>query len=460
MNKMIMATGNDLIFEKKVCVIGMGYVGLTLALTLSELGFSVTGIEKRERVVSQLEEGKSHFHEGGVNELLSQELGKGFKFLTAFSESIAGIYIVAVGTPLLGESKKPDFNDLESSIISIAKVLRQGDIVILRSTVPPGTTRDFVIPLLVKYSGLAAGKDFSIAFAPERTIEGDALNELRRLPQVIGGYDRASAALCADIFRTLTNKIVLLPTLEAAEMVKLVNNLYRDVTFAFANEVALICDKFNLDSHEVISAANFGYERSAVPQPSPGVGGYCLTKDPYILLEASLAKGFEPKLITQARAVNEAMPDYVCRQVSRFMEASRKSARDSKIFIAGLAFKGHPPTSDIRFSSGLEIAKKLQEKNFNVCGYDPVVPSEALSPYGLKFVNLEEGFRGADAAILATNHHDFKNLDIHRYLPLMKKPALIFDGWKLYGADRIAKFADIHYSNLGYDNIPGLPSHL
>ena len=441
------------ILNKKACVIGMGYVGLTLAVTLSEVSFKTFGIEKRENIVKLLESGKAHFYEPGLNEKMVQEMKRGLKFLTAISEPLADIYILAIGTPVKGEEKKPSFEDLASSMGSVARVLKNNDLVILRSTVPPGTTREYVIPLLEKISNLKAGKDFFVAFAPERTIEGKALEELRHLPQVIGGYDGQSIILAENFFKTMTPHTIRVSSLEAAEMVKLINNLHRDVSFAFANEMALVCDKFNLDSYEVIDAANFGYERSAVPKPSPGVGGYCLTKDPHILNYALNAKGMNLRLIREARSINKYMPHYVAGQVEKFLKSVGRKQSESKVFVLGLAFKGNPPTSDVRFSPSVKLARILRDKPMNVFAYDPLVGKEDFHEEGVNLVSLEEGFTNADAVLVSTNHSDFKNLDLEKYLSLTRKPALFFDGWKLHPVEKILNVPHIKYSNLGFDNI-------
>lgn len=444
---------DDNLYSKRVCVIGMGYVGLTLALTFSDLGFKVVGIEKREKAVNGLNSGKPHFYEAGLEEILRRELGKGFKFFTDLDRSLGDIYIVAVGTPV-DFGKKPDFTSLEIISQKIGKVLKKGDLIILRSTVSPGTTRNFVIPILEKESGLAAGDDFYVSFAPERTIEGRALEELRTLPQVIGGINSESALYAADLFRTLVPQIIMVHSLEAAEMVKLANNLCRDVNFAFANELALICDKFNLDATEVINAANFGYPRDRIALPSPGVGGYCLTKDPYILADAAEKNGYTPKLLTLAREINEYMPHYVAGQVEKFLNIHNKKISEAKFYIMGFAFKGKPDTSDIRFSPAVNVLDILKNKGAKILhGHDPVVPKEIVAELGVAFSNIDDGFRDADCVLIMNNHPFFSSLDILALLEKAKKPVLFFDSWKLFPSEKISKAEGVKYSNLGFDNI-------
>lgn len=438
--------------HQKICVVGLGYVGLTLALTLSDLGFDVVGVDANEERLRSLHAGEPVFYEPGLREALGRALAGGIRLLDHRSGAVGDIYVVSVGTPVRGESKIPDFSDLETAAAQVGNILKTGDLVILRSTVPPGATRDYVIPWLEKRSGLRAGADFFVAFAPERTAEGKALEELRRLPQIVGGLTSECAERAAQLFRRVTPEVIVVRTLENAEMVKIVNNLYRDVTFAFANEIALACDKFNLDSHEIIEAANKGYERSAVPKPSPGVGGYCLTKDPYILLHASRGRGYGLHLVGQARLINKNMPHYVGAQVSGFLDAVGKKSKGAKAFILGLAFKGDPPTSDTRYSPSLKIARILREKGMAVYGYDPVVTAAHLEGGNIVYAGLEDGFRDADAVIVATNSSAFKALDLPALFGLTRKPVLFFDGWKLFDPDAVMKIPGVKYGNLGFNN--------
>src|SRR3989344_1593971 len=336
---------------KHIGVVGLGYVGLTLGITLADLGFKVKGLDKNTVVENSIQKGSHPFFELGLESLLRDHLNKNFKVVSNFrGANNCDIYFISVGTPLNRENK-PDLKYLGSAAEQLGKVLKYGDTVILRSTVPVGTTRDFVAPILEKSSGLKAGEGFFIAFAPERTIEGKALEELRHLPQVIGGFNHRSAELASSVFSFMTNATVLVDSLEEAEMVKLVNNTYRDVTFAFANEVALIAERWGVDTHRVIDAANYGYDRARVPKPSPGVGGYCLEKDPYIFIDSAGKKGYIPLLFQNARAVSELMVNHVLSEIESFLKKEKKQAQKTKIVILGFAFKGKPVTSDVRGSS-------------------------------------------------------------------------------------------------------------
>lgn len=428
---------------KHIGVVGLGYVGLTLGLTLADLGFKVRGYDTNTATADAIKNKKPHFYEAGLGGLLNDHLGKNFKVVNDFQgENGCDVYFIAVGTPL-DANQKPSMRYIESAAENLGKVLKHGDVVILRSTVPLGTTRNVVAPILERVSGMRPGEDFLIAFAPERTIEGKALEELRRLPQVIGGINRASCDLVQNIFSVLTNSTVLVDTLEEAEMVKLVNNTYRDVTFAFANEVSLIAQKWGIKTKRVIDAANYGYERSRVPMPSPGVGGYCLEKDPFIFIDSARAKGYEPKLFRDAREVSDMMIDSVSNQLISFL----RTKKNSKVLILGFAFKGHPVTSDVRGSMTLRLVSELQKAKIkNIHGFDPAVCKEDIVRCGALHVkDLEKGFKDADAMVVMNNNLEFGEIDIRTLLAGARKPTLVFDTWSVCNADEVGKVKGVEY---------------
>lgn len=432
---------------KQIGVVGLGYVGLTLALTLADVGFQVRGFDINKKVCADLAKGKPTFFEEGIRQILKDNLNKNFKVIDNFSgNDNCDIYFVAVGTPL-SSSKTPNLAYLKDASVRIGRVLKGGDAVILRSTVPVRTTRDFVIPTLEKQSGLKAGKDFFVAFAPERTIEGKALRELRTLPQVIGGLDKSSADLAASIFNNLTHSVVLVDSLEEAEVVKLINNTYRDVHFAFANELSLACHQLGIDTHRVIEAANRGYERSNVPLPSPGVGGACLEKDPFILLHSVKSK--ENSLVRHARMVSDKMVDFVADITVNFLKEHKPDLKSPKVLILGFAFKGRPVTSDTRGSTTIPLIQKLQKATKNIYGYDPAVKRSDITDLKVKYVSdLEKGFADADAVIVMNNNPAFEELNIRGLLAQANKPCFLFDTWGLYEKDEVTKVRHARYKRL------------
>ncbi|MFV1980037.1 MAG: nucleotide sugar dehydrogenase [Rhodothermia bacterium] len=430
-----------------VGVFGLGFVGLTLGVTLSDSGFAVNGVEVHAERAERIAGGNPPFHELGLVPLLKYQLSNGkFRVHTSPPAGL-DIYIVAVGTPV-SDDGVPQLDSIVEVSESIASQLKEGDLVILRSTVPVGTTRDVVLPILERASGLTCGEDFFLAFAPERTIEGQALRELRTLPQVVGGFDRRSVDLASQVFGKLSPSVIRVDSLEAAEMAKLINNAFRDLSFAFANEFAVVCDRWNLDAVKIIEAANSGYPRNPIPVPSPGVGGFCLTKDPLIYAWAGKSRNYQPLLPLHGREVNIQMIDLVADKVRRFFSSRKLDTNGKKLFVVGFAFKGQPDTSDMRHSTTLELLPHLSEAGFDLFGYDPVVDPEEISALGIKFVSVEEGFREASAVLVMNNHRSYPDLDLFTLVSSMKSPGLFFDGWHLFQRREVEQINGIEYEGL------------
>lgn len=433
---------------KHIGIVGLGYVGLTLALILADHGFQVRGMDVNLRVRSSLRRGRPHFYEVGLGELLHDHLRGNFEVVDAFDRGECDMYVIAVGTPV-DERNHPRTAALERASASVGRVLKQGDAVILRSTVPVGTTRGVVIPILEKISGLVAGRDFYVAFAPERTAEGKALEELRRLPQVIGGIDRVSAEVAMNVFNSFTSHSIIVATLEEAEMVKLINNTYRDVTFAFSNELALLCHRWGIDTQRVIEAANRDYERGRVPLPSPGVGGYCLKKDPFIYIASGRKQGIVPLLAVRARQVSEEMVAFLSARIRAFLRERGKIGRQAKICFIGVAFKGDPVTSDVRGSTTLDLATALKSRRRRLVGYDPAVDRRDLVGSDIRMArDVRAAIRGADIVAVMNNNPAFKTLPLRRLLSSARRPALFVDAWGLYPAEEITKVKGITYFRL------------
>ncbi len=435
---------------KQIGMVGLGYVGLTLAVTLADIGFKVCGYDTDAKVVSSLNSGRPHFFEQGLEQIFKDNFKNNLNIVNDFKNgNNCDVYFIAVGTPLNKKTKKPDLSYIKSAAENIGSILKSNDAVILRSTVPIGATREVVIPILEKKSGLKAGDDFLVAFAPERTIEGKALEELKKLPQVIGGLNWASADLVASIFNHLTHSVVVVESLEEAEMVKLVNNVYRDVTFAFANELALVCHKFGINTHRVIEAANKGYDRGQVPLPSPGVGGVCLEKDPFLFIASAKKVKYVPKLASNARAISEAMVDFVAEEINSFIK-TKKIKNNNKVLILGAAFKGRPATSDIRGSTTIGLIARLNKfglKNIHI--HDPMVKGDEVSRLGVKYTeDLRVAFTNVDAVVVMNNNPIFEDLNLRQLLALANNTVLLFDTWGLYKEDEIKKIKGVKYKKL------------
>lgn len=438
--------------HRHIVVLGLGYVGLTLALVLADEGFRVTGVDIDEARIKSLKEGESYVHEVGLPEMLREQLNKNFYPSTQMPEG-GDVYIISVGTPVTRDADgKPLLitKYLQDASEIIAKNLRPGNLVILRSTVPIGTSRDFVAPVIEKISGLQAGKDFHLAFAPERTAEGKAIQELRELPQIIGGINTDSAEATVALFRELTPAIVRVESLEAAEMAKLINNTFRDVVFSYANQVARIAAHFNIDVVSTINAANRGYPRDKVPLPSPGVGGPCLTKDPYIFASVAENLHMSETLFVHGRRINESMHNFVAEGVLNQLKKLGKDPKKCKLLVCGLAFKGNPETGDIRNSTALDIIEELKMKVGSIQGHDAVATAEEIKAFGIAPASLPADFEGKDAVLFLNNHKSYISTDIYSMVRSMNENPVIYDGWHLFRYQDILQTAPCVYMGISF----------
>jgi UDP-N-acetyl-D-mannosaminuronic acid dehydrogenase len=435
---------------RDITVVGMGYVGLTLALALSDIGFDVKGYDIDKKLIGDLKKGKSRFYERGLQQYLDHLKGSKIKLHSDVKKCQSSIYIITVGTPIKPGLKKPNAEYTLKAAKEISAVLERGDLVILRSTVPIGFCREQVLPVLEKESGLKVGENFYLAFAPERTVEGRALMELRTNPQIIGGYDAKSTELSSRLFNCLTHSVIDVETLEAAEMCKLIDNTFRDHLFAFANQLVPLSENFGLDLCKVIDAVNHGYHRNSVPKPSPGVGGTCLSKDPYILNQAFERYKLKAPLIMNGRKINENGHLLVRDKLNKLLKSAGKDIRKAKILLVGLAFKGSPETSDLRDSTSVWFLNSLPSKN-NVYGYDPVVPDKDILKLGIKPVSLKEGFTQADAIVILTNHQSYRDINIFKMTKLMRKPAVFIDTWHIFEPYDLKRIEGVIYGGVGND---------
>lgn len=431
--------------SEKTGVIGLGYVGLTLSLALSKRGCYVKGSESNKEVREQLKKGKPHFFEKDLKKFLKDSLNsKNFKIVDHIDEACDN-YILCVGSPLNNE-KKPNLKIVENAANELAGYLKNDPLVIIRSTVPIGTTEQKIIPILEKKGG-KCGKDFSLVYAPERTLEGKAMEELFSNSQIIGGYDEKSIGRASNLFRKITPTIVNVSSIRAAEAIKLLDNTSRDVSFAFVNLFANLCEDQGLDACEIIKAANIHYPRNRLPLPSPGVGGACLTKDPHILAYSSPKTNLD--LILSLRKFNEEVPKRMVKRIKEHLEYVGKNINDSSFFLSGFAFKGNPETDDMRNSTSLWFLDELKKYTNNIKGYDSVVKNKNLKKLGIVVVDdYKQGFNRVDCAVFLNNHKSYSNLDILSLSDTMNKPAIIFDSWHLLD-NKIRNTKGIDYMGVG-----------
>ncbi len=431
--------------DRCVCVMGLGYVGLTLAVAMAEAGFDVTGVEIRQEVVDSLQQRKAHFYEPNLDEKLSRLMDEGRLRISRRAPifDTPRVYIITVGTPLDARGQvRTDM--IESVSREVAAQLTAGDLVVLRSTVKVGSTRKIVAPILDQ-----AQVPYCLAFCPERTLEGNALAELSSLPQIVGGIDIKSSMRAVQLFQFLTPTVVRVDDLETAEMIKLVDNTQRDVLFALSNEVAYMCEALGVSAKAVIQAGKLGYHRTNLAMPGP-VGGPCLEKDPHILTEAAREVEVEPHIVLAARSTNELLPDRCVRAISKYTLNS--GLKVHRVALLGLAFKGRPATNDLRGTMARPILAALRdafpEAEFR--GFDPVVAAKDILDMGLlPAAGLDEAFSGADLVVIANNHPAFSAMALHDLAARMSPPGLVYDFWNHHDPQELRLPAGIRYLTLG-----------
>jgi len=412
--------------DNQVVVLGLGYVGLTLGAYLSELGFQVHGVEIRDLVLESLKEKKAFFWEPKLDDLLARNIDRGtFTFSTQIPKSSGRrVFIITVGTPIDG-AKKAIIDSIVSVSEQVASAMNHGDMVILRSTVKLNTTRSVVAPILEK-----SGKSFDLAFCPERTLEGAALAELGSLPQIVGASSQGARLRASNFFREVTPNVVNVSNIETAEMIKLVDNMQRDVFFAVSNEVAHLCNSQPIRASEVISAGKLGYKRTNLATPGP-VGGPCLEKDSYLLSESVANFGGVARIAMAARETNENVMIEASVFISSWVNENALQS-NRKVAILGMAFKGVPETNDLRGSPTIALVESLGKEiaNGDIYCWDPVIPGTELLGYGYKSgTTLNEVLEGACAIVLVNNHPELETLDLVALFESSSGPMLVYDFW-------------------------------
>ncbi|MDO9122494.1 MAG: UDP-N-acetyl-D-mannosamine dehydrogenase [Anaerolineaceae bacterium] len=381
---------------KSICVIGLGYIGLPTASTFASHGVKVTGVDNNLDVVKSLQSGKVHIFEPGLNEVVHDAIQSGN--LNISQKTVAAdAFIIAVPTPFQ-DGKKADMHFVDAAAESIVPVLRKGNLVVLESTSPPLTTRERVLPILEK-SGLKAGQDFLLAYSPERVLPGKIMDELIHNSRVIGGIDQASAEAGRDLYRVFVEGEIFTTDSTTSEMVKLMENTYRDINIAIANEFSRLADRLGVDVWEAISIAN-KHPRVKILNPGPGVGGHCISVDPWFLVEK--APDITP-LINTARNVNDQQPNFVISLAKRALG----DLKNKKIAVLGLAFK--PDVDDLRESPAVEVAEKLHKAGAEVMACEPYKPDFKLDGITVS-ASLEETVKLADAVMFLVGHTQFKSI--------------------------------------------------
>ena len=421
---------------QKICVIGLGYIGLPTASTFATHGVHVLGVDINQHIIDTLNKGEIHIHEPGLRDAVTNAIATG-NFKAATQPEEADAFIIAVPTPFqdgkFGEYngvtyKLADMRAVVSAAESILPFLKKGNLVVLESTSPPRTTVDLITPILAR-SGLVAGHDFHLAYSPERVLPGQILRELIENARVIGGVTPESAEAGKDLYSIFVKGQIIKTDATTAEMVKLMENTYRDVNIAIANEFSRLADKFGVDVWEAISIANL-HPRVKILNPGPGVGGHCISVDPWFFVEA--APELTP-LIYHSRMVNDSQPHFVVEAVKRALG----SLKGKKIAALGLAYK--PDVDDLRESPANEVVHILQKEGAKVLAWEPFKPDANLE--GITMApTLEASIKNADAVVALVKHTEFTKLDPAVIAQQTKARTLIdtvncweSDTWKAHG---------------------------
>lgn len=406
--------------DRIICVIGLGYVGLPLARLFSTK-YPTVGFDMNRERVAALNAGHDATLEVS-DELLREAIDKhGFRCTSDLDEiRKANFYVVAVPTPV-DENNRPDLRPLQSASETVGKVISKGDIVVYESTVYPGVTEEECLPVVEKVSGLRFNVDFYAGYSPERINPGDKVHTVEKIKKVTSGSTPEIADIVDSVYGSvLQNGTHKAPSIKVAEASKIIENSQRDVNIAFMNELAKIFNAMGIDTHDVIEAASSKWNFIKL---SPGlVGGHCIGVDPYYLIQKAQAYGVLPRVMTNARRLNDSMGLYVANQVIRCMNKKGVMVKDSKILILGFTFKENCP--DIRNTKIIDIYSALSEYTKDITVYDPWANVElARREYGLSVVNkLPKG--KYDAAVLAVAHSAFEKLDV---MSLVKKGGVIYD---------------------------------
>jgi UDP-N-acetyl-D-glucosamine dehydrogenase len=386
----------------RIGVMGLGYVGLPLAVEFAKAGFPVTGFELDAEKARAIEESRSYIEDVPEADVAAQRAAGRLRATTDMAELAAcDVINVCVPTPLT-KTKDPDFSFMAAAVEEIRKRLRAGQLVILGSTTYPGTTHELFLPLLER-SGLRVGDDFALAFAPERIDPANKTFHVRNVPKVVGGETPLCTELAVKVFEPIFDQVVPVSSSQAAEMVKLLENTFRAINIGLANEVALMCDRLGLDVWEVIDAAAtkpYGYMKFL---PGPGLGGHCIPIDPTYLSWKMKALNFPARFIELATEINSQMPAHVVRRVGDILNGDRLAVKGSRLLLVGVAYK--PNVSDVRESPALEIAELLLHKGAAVDYHDPHVPELHVGAHVLKSVDLTDDVLGAtDLVLIVTDH--------------------------------------------------------
>lgn len=415
--------------KKKICVIGLGYIGLPTSAMFAQSGCEVLGVDISEGVVNTLNQGHIHIEEPGLEDVVKEQVQNG-NFRASLKPEKADAFIISVPTPNLDdEFRSCDLTYVIQGIEKILPYVEKGNTIIVESTIAPKSMDDVVKPILEK-AGYVVGKDIYLAHCPERVLPGQILYELRHNNRIVGGITPECTEHAADIYGIFVEGEIIKTEAKTAELSKCMENTFRDVNIALANELAKICYELDINCLDVIQMAN-KHPRVNLHQPGPGVGGHCLAIDPYFIC----AKAPETaKIIRLARDTNKSMPEFVVDKVNMLV----KGIANPKIAAFGVTYKGN--VDDVRESPSFEIVEALKNQGYNIQVYDPHVKNS-------EYVDLDTAVKDADLVVILTDHNEYKDMNHRHIAELMRRPVL-FDTRNIIKEQDDSGLVVVNYGNL------------
>lgn len=413
----------------KLCTIGLGYIGLPTSAMFSNFGVDVIGVDVSKHVVETLNKGEIHIEEPGLGEMIKDAVSKG-SFKASLTPEKADAFIIAVPTPNHDdEFLSCDLSYVITACKSIIPYLEKGNTVIVESTIAPRTMDDFVKPIFEE-AGFKVGEDIYLAHCPERVLPGQILHELIYNNRIVGGITSACTEKAASVYEVFVKGEIIKTEAKTAELSKCMENTYRDVNIALANELTKVCYELDINALDVINMAN-KHPRVNIHQPGPGVGGHCLAIDPYFIY----AKAPEvAKIIKLSRDTNRSMPHFVVEQVNKLIDG----IEEPKVAVFGVTYKGN--VDDVRESPAMEIKEMLEEQGLTLNVFDPHVENP-------EYVDLDTAVTNADLVLVLTDHNEYKDMDLKHIASLMKRPVL-FDTKNIVSPKMGSGLDVINFGNL------------
>lgn len=421
--------------EAKVCIVGLGYVGLPLALAFAESGLPVLGFDVNKEKVEKLKKGVDPTMEMDEKEMNNIISNRSIEFTTdPKGVGNCDFIIICVPTPIK-EDKSPDLKYIESAGITVGKNLKENSIIVLESTVYPGVTEEFLKPIIERESGMKCGEGFSLGYSPERINPGDKEHTLDKITKVVSGQSKETASTLKTLYERVARDVYLAENIKTAEAAKVIENIQRDLNIALMNELSLIFERMGINVYKVLGAAgtkwNFHKYR-------PGLcGGHCIPIDPYYLVYKARKLGYEPKVILAGRDINNYMPIHVSRLVLRGLEKAGERPEDSKVLLLGLTFKKN--VRDIRNTPAKAIIEELKKGVKEVIAYDPVMVRNDADAFGITIAADLEGLKGIDCIVMVTDHDSFKNIDLDTFKKISSKNPVIIDARGFFEPEKTRK---------------------